>query len=148
MTRDDLLKDDIEIAKKEKREKEESEQYWKEFRERMLKDDTELAKTLLDGELGEFIRRMNAQKVKKVKLKNHQTFRHTPNSTWEWEETYGDKFRLRFCPEPNYKPTKLLIKNLRKAGLEAKSHTEVCGNVCWESDADGGGFVSYMKSTV
>lgn len=142
MTRDELLKDDIELAKKEKKEKEESERRSKELHERMLREDTELANTLLDGELGEFIRRMNAEKTKKIKLNNHQTFRHSPDSTWEWTETYGDKFRLTFCPDPNYKPTKILIKNLRKAGFEAEAHTEVRGNVCWESDADGGGMVS------
>jgi hypothetical protein len=75
--------------------------------------DLKRAKGLLNGELGEALKRLNAVGQKMVRLGE--------SSVWRVDgpEVYDEKFMLGFDPRPSYEPTLVLIKHLHEAGFAA-----------------------------
>lgn len=92
------------------------------------------AKGLLEGELGEFLRRVNKE-ANKVMLDCYRCWK--PGEHWPKQELYGEEFELKFDPRPDYAPTKELLRQLRKAGFTARVTVEEKGNYEYVTTADG-----------
>jgi len=145
VSRNDLLKDDVACVEKAKKVAVQIEKDRKKFAQEMLVKNTACAEMLLDNELGELLKKMNRGTSFFNKKENGSIIAITQYKVWcrnklgdkeGWIETYED-FDLSFVPEPNYKPTKILLSKLKKAGFKAKIETIEFDNLEYFVTADG-----------
>ncbi len=149
VTRADLFADDEAAVRKAAEDKKRSDAWTKQYRAEKLVKDMERAKTVLDGELGELLKKMNAGTSCFKKEKNGRIISIAQHKVWYksehkppydgWKEEY-ERFTLGFMPDPTYKPTKILIKKLHGAGFGARTVAVEKENLHFVNDADGGGF--------
>lgn len=80
------------------------------------------ANGLLDGELGEFLRWANKQKLRTVFLSEYKCYK--PGTYHPMDELYDAKFDLDFQPKPDCEATKILRRKLEEEGFETEIITE------------------------
>jgi hypothetical protein len=135
VTKRELQEDDAlraRLAKEQAQKQAQSSEEWRKEREAR---DRKRAKDLLNGELGEAIKRWNAAGHKRVKLQE--------NSAWKADggEIYSEPFKLGFEPRLQYEPTSILCKHLHEAGFAAFVEKVTERNRDCVSTADGYEFV-------
>ena len=117
VTKAELLQDSKNQESQEKADKEqrakEDDKWIKDYTSRMH----EKVLGLMDGELGEFLKWANKQKLSLVRIEDHRCWKPSGYDDG-WSELYDAEFELGFAPDPNFSPTKLLVKKLKQAGLE------------------------------
>ena len=132
VTKKDLLDDDKKRAAAERRRKKEADAEMTRWRAERLEKNKKRARDLVDGELGEFIKTMNAKGYKKIKIDSCRTWH--PSKHWEWDENYGAPFVLDWEPKKECEATQILARKLQKAGFSAEVIVEQKQN--YESYAD------------
>ncbi len=144
VTRKDLFQDDIECEREKKRRKEESDKAWEKQKAEWLKKDILSAQTLLDGKLGKIIKEANREGIRCLKIDQFHTWK--PCEYYDGWTEYYDHEALNFDPKPDYKPTKILCRILRKAGFKATTLSEKEEDYEYVITADGydrGDFIGY-----
>ena len=133
LTKDDLLQDDAERAKEEKRRKKESDKFW--AKERARWEAEHMAKVRGPfSELDDLLRKLNAEGHKTVRFDQHHTWIRKHE---EWSEYYSGRSPLDFEPKKEYPPTMVLVRKLRRGGFSVKLETEDHQNVQFVTTADG-----------
>jgi hypothetical protein len=99
------------------------------------------ANGLLDGELGEFLRWANKQKLRTVFLSEYKCWK--PGTYRSRDELYDAKFELDFKPAPDCEATKILRRKLEEEGFDTEIITECHKNYEFYGDGEmreAGGF--------
>lgn len=135
VTKKELLEDDKRRAVEEEKMKKQSEKSLAEFERDWRARDEKRAKGLVKGDLGEFIKKMNSEGAKTLKIDQFRTWHLGTHR--DWDENYGSPFVLDFDPEPDCEPTKILVRSLRNAGFTVKLETEQKQNCEYFTTADG-----------
>jgi len=136
VTREELLNETEERRAKEEADKKHSEERRHKWQIRQRKKDVARAEGLLDGDLGEFLRKLNREDIHRIELQGHRVWKGQGKN-----EYYMPRFALGFTPQPQAKATKVLIEKLEEAGFRARSITRQYQNYETVITADGYDFV-------
>lgn len=146
VTRAELLKDAGEQKAAERREEAKQQRERAAWRKQKDAEDLLRAQTLVDGELGDALKRWNLDKhygmckSRKVRLDESRCWHEYEHMPGAWGEIYGDRFCLDIDPDKDSDAMRELIKNLEEAGFHARRVSEEHQNLESYTDAQGQAF--------
>ena len=137
VTKADLLADNKRHTKEKVREKKASEKHCAEERKRWQAEHTAKVNSLLNGELGELLTKLNAEGLKVIRIDGHRVWKPEECMRGGWSECYGNSSPLGFAPRKDYPPTMRLVRKLRRAGFSVKLEVKQHQNYEYVTTADG-----------
>ena len=121
VTRQQLINDNKKRVEAEQRKTEEQRHISAAYTSKQLKEDLKRVNTLVSSDLGNVLLEWNRHGVNSISIQQYQTLAYRKGF---WGTLYSN-FRLGFTPNPEYTPTKVLIKRLKMAGFTVKAIVEM-----------------------